>query len=595
MKPVLFTFYLTFASLLAFSADPGVLEIVSFSALGLSDEIPAGLPSLHKPPQLTGLLELEALTGSGAEPVDCVFAAGRLYIAFSDRFLALGPHLQVVPRTNRDLYARARLPAGFIITNIALSPLNEPVLFNAGSGEAVYHNFYAGNSELFNTGIVNPLDFTGLPRGGFALLTERQIRLFFRKERGLRGPELQSREIPLPPGLFSALAADQEGNLWIFDLTERRILAFSREGKELFSIKPVIKPGFLPFPQVLAALPGGGFLLGGAGELWRFTQDGLPVWRLTSAKPLFRETLPAFFKLAVSGNGSCFFLLDPAAGRVLKFNDFSSLPENEDELDRKLAALFSEAGIADSGRLGKLIDLYLENELYLPAGQILAALEEPGSAGRAKTRLKTQIERLGEEKKALNLAVLAQNLKKELLLPEADEFYGQSQSAYRELRSQDPVNPFYPAVLRGLTRTRLELREILFAEPIIDAAVRPPEIVPTPEGQAPAAEDAPIEVQIELLNVSGTALEDLSLELCLAGISSGMRLSRPGRIEPGGVLAVDFTIRPDRLTGETDEDLLSRLSLLISFTREEKKMSLYYKFPFIIRMESEVRGRIDRN
>ncbi len=483
-------------------------------------------PTPPSPPQLTGMLLLESLSlfdieVEKLEPTGCAGGISGPVIAFSRRFLHLGPLLEISTYTMWDINSRIKLPEDFIITDICLNPLDQPVLFNANNGTAAYFDAYTGETELFQTGLTLAEHFTGLPGGGFALLKDSHILRFYRK-----GNELRSETAVLPPGIYSGLASDPDSRLWIFDLKERRVRILNRDGEDILSIKPVIEPAVLILPQLLKIYPDGSFLLGSSGELWRFSAQGLPLWRLTAIEALHGEALPAFFRICLSKDGRSFFMLDPQSMRILKFRESSSETESE-----------------------------------LGAHQYLISPKFHGTNQSIPVR--------AEEKRALCLAVLAQKLKRELLLPEAERMYGKSLALYRSLRSRDPVDPLYPAVIRGLTRKRSAIRGILFEERILDISV-------------PSLNFSQLKgFRLILKNRFMEEVEDIRITARLAGLSWCSPLSNPDRLEAGEEALIPIFLQENDLIN-TEEDLRLRLSVQISFIHRSIQKSVYFQTPMIM-------------
>ena len=72
-------------------------------------------------------------------------------------------------------------------------------------------------------------------------------------------------------------------------------------------------------PQQIEAYADGSFLLGGSGEVWKFQNSGIPVWKLTRIPGRPAETLPALFALAANDTDGTFTILDGPSRRLLSF------------------------------------------------------------------------------------------------------------------------------------------------------------------------------------------------------------------------------------------------------------------------------------
>ena len=134
--------------------------------------------------------------------------------------------------------------------------------------------------------------------------------------------------IPVDASYASAFSTDREGNLWVWDAGERRIRILTQEGREVYSIRPLFPASTMQLPQQLDVYDDGSFLLGGSGEVWKFANTGIPLWRLTRIPGRPSELLPAAFSLAANGTDGSFTLLDAPSRRLLSFAPARLRPMN---------------------------------------------------------------------------------------------------------------------------------------------------------------------------------------------------------------------------------------------------------------------------
>ena len=400
------------------------------------------------PPPLTGLLSLDSLSllpewpSRSMEPLDCAASSDGPILLFADRLLSLDAELNVAPASARDLYLRPPFPQGFQAGRLFLSPLGQPMVYSPSSGQLLIYP-PSGAAERLNTDVQEPTHAAGLPRGGMAFLKNGLLFRTLRREGALRKEQL-----PLPIGFYAAIEGDAEGNYWLLDLAERRVRVFDASGVEIRSLKPAMDPARLPFPQVFAPQADGGFLLGGAGELWRFDAYGAAIWRLSSVFTGVREALPAFFRVACADG--FIYLLDAQARRLYRFGRAAQGAEGDGAAE--LLARF-EAGQAGAG---ELVQGFLERGLILAALPFFHSAFPEASAGetqRLARRVKAQT--------AQALAAWAEDCERALRVAEAEAAAAEAIRLFRALRSEDPVEAAYARRLQQLAEQRSRLREQL--------------------------------------------------------------------------------------------------------------------------------------
>ena len=503
------------------------------------------------PPRLEAVLRLEMLgerlggpaarrTASppGGSPLTALAAGAEgVTLAFADRILSLDPFLRPDWRTERDLLlaSAAPLPPGFTIGALALAPLGEVVLFDAESGQAAWLHPLTARCEGRPTGIVRPTQFGGLPSGEIALLQGSRVALFTRLAAAPGG--LERRLVELPAGVYTALAARDGDTLWAFDWRKRRVIAVSPAGEVVGSIALRADPAALPFAQVLAPCSDGGVLLGGPGELWRFSPAGEPLWRLdrlpAAPSGAVQEAFPAAYALAVPPDGPAglFYVADFSSGRVLRLREPAGGPAGEEAAPDAAAE----------------------------AAEAAAAGADPGRADPRRGR-------------AAALEDLSLRLEEQLLLPEAEAACAEALERVRELRREDPVDPDLPRLLEGLTARRQALRAILFEEPLLEARL---------PGRLELYRDAE---PLVLVNRSAAALERLEVTVVFSGLPqlAAVRLSAP-LLAPGAQLTVPLAARPEwgreARFAALREEAAGRVSVRVDLLQDGEARTVYHSRP----------------
>ena len=516
-----------------------------------------------RPPLPAGLLDLRALElllAEGEEipeAVDVTATAGGPLLVFSRRLLQLGARMEITAQTLRSLYFPPPLGPDTLIGAASLSKRGEPRLFAPSSGGLLYAD--NGGKVLFDTALIDPEDTVALGDGGFAMLKGDTLTVFHREAQGLA----ESR-IALPPGLYSALCADTESNLWVFDLAERRFRVFSRQGREIRSVTPLLSPGELPFPHLCAVMQSGAFLMGGSGTLVCFESNGLPRWRLQSVRAFFREALPAAFRLALTAEEDGFYLLDLPGNRLLLFRDPAAL--KTDTPEALWAARFAAFDPHDPDQLRAALSFLQENRLLLQAYRPALLLGDAFETAKLKRRLDIRAAELS--------TLLSEQLELRFLLPEAETALGAALRLYHRLRRDDPVDARWPAAIATLTARRTALRAVLFAEPLLDVKLHSSTLESGPEAGAPRHLSAEIAVR----NNGDRPLLQLRLEAALAGLTDQAPPVLIATLEGGTTVMQSLSLRLEEDPGA--EAQLGRLAVRASYSRDRGgRQSQYFVLP----------------
>jgi hypothetical protein len=511
---------------------------------------------LLSPPVPAGLLYLDALKLLLADgeklpdPVDVASTAGGPLLVFGRRILRLGPSLQVSAQTLRSLYFPPPLAPDQVIGAACLSRSGEPRLYTPQSGNLIYADH--GGTAVFDTGLAYPDDTAALPGGGFALLKQRSLAVF-RRAAGC----LQEQRIELPPGLYSALAADKEDNIWVFDLAERRFRVFSPQDRiyrESRSVTPLLSSAEMPLPQTCVLMNNGAFLLGGSGTLFCFDGNGLPRWRLWSVPSRVREALPAAFRLALTPEEDGFYLLDAPGRRLFLFRDPGSLAAGTAE--QVWAGAFPDFDPQDHPRLRAALAFLEKQRLLLQAYQPALLLGDPQAMARLEGSLRVRRAELSR--------ALAEQLQAGHLLPEAEAALGAGLRLYHRLRLDDPVDERWPAAIRELSAARAALRGLLFAEPLLDISLVSSRLEMRPGEKA----EAGLLAEIALRNNGDRPLTAIRLAAVLAGaVSSPVTLLLPGVLRSGQTTRAVLKLELE--SGLDAEAQLGRLAVKAVADREQ--------------------------
>ena len=566
-----------------------------------------GFPPVELPsPRLAGLLDLSVLAaldggpGPESEPLDC--AAGPLgpILLFSDRTLGLGRRFELIPESARDLARRPLLPEGFIPSHVAADAWGEALVY----GEGDLFRYEPGAVAPRRTPIaeLGAQDFASLGGGGCAVLASGRLAVGTRRD-----GEMRWTEVRLPSPFYTSIAGDPGGPLWLFDLAERkiRLITISEDGslRELSSVKPLLSPEELSLPQLMRVFPGGGFVLGGSGKLWRFDSAGWPLWRLEQFGAGVRQSLPAFYRIAVD-SARAFYLLDPLSGRLLRFVDLQDGPaesgadgeaadgagrlalrfaEPPEAADLELAGLFrrwseipalQSTGDRNSQERARLdlLETCLDRGLLLMARSLLPA------AGSRETPMDAQaFSRALREKQARMLDELGRRYEEQLLLPGAEEAYNDSLRILRALRASDPVNEDYPAQVRELERRRNDVRGILLQEPAL-------ELLP-PVLSGAEAEGGGSSLALQLRNVSGQPLQDLRFRVRVSGLPVGTLSAEIQRLAAQGTasLHADLPALASSIGAPVREDLPTRVLALVTVTAASGERTFWLEAPIVLR------------
>ena len=542
------------------------LVLAAGNSTGSGDHtlLPTILPTILPPPELILEFNLESLAqlnpASAEDPFSTVtgLAAGnnQILLSFANTYITLGPLFQITPHTASGLFNPLEFPPGFILSNILLKSREEIVLFDRESGDILFIQPLAGSWQKYSTNLERADTFCGIKGGGVALLKGRELNIFLRRQ-----GDLKQHTIKLPFGIYTAMASDCEGNLWLYDSAGRIIQILDFTGEERGMIRPKILMAQMPLPQTLQVYQDGSFLLGGSGQLWKFTPQGQVLWQLDSIPGAYREALPPLFRVVIIPQDNSFLLLDLPSERILKFRERAAAGQAADDIAGsdiagQLAGLTRNFRADLPGCREKLIAFCLENDLYLLAGQYLISQSERDSH-----------QEFIERARAFALASMALKKEKRLLLPEADKLYGAALNIFRRLNLNDPVNPGLPELIRGLKVKRKEIRGSLYQEEFITL-------------------QKDLSGALWLENLSTRRINDLELTYSLGGLTAEPAHYYIGELQPHQTIRLDLPEMTELLNRhELAEDLHLRLALLARFTAGGEAQINYASIDFALNAE----------
>jgi hypothetical protein len=428
------------------------------AAVGFRGLEPGPAPALAASIETDSLAGLTGWTATDLEPLAIASSAEGLTVLFPRGWLTLGPLFRIGSAAARDLALQAP-GAVRVYTGIALSSRGTIVLDRADGTIETVDPLLARWTSL------------AVPRGSrllalagheAALVAGSELTFF-----PLDSGSIDRRALSFAAGWITAVDADATGALWAWDGQERRVRIVERGGREISSIRPLAPAAALPAPQALAVLPDGSFLIGGAGQLWKFERSGIPTWRLSRLPGIPGGTLPASFALAVDGATGAVWLLDAPSRRVLQFGGTGrSIDEGPAaEASRALGELLQALDERDAAALERAGALALQADQPFAATRFASRLARLGAAGAADLAAAADLMILRDHARAA--ARVVDDLAGALLAGRAADACQRAVDFARAWRDRDPGDAEAGRLLDRLTGLRRELRDA--ATPKTDA------------------------------------------------------------------------------------------------------------------------------
>ena len=408
---------------------------------------------LAPPPRLTGILTvdaLQALTGwdtAELEPIGIAGFADELSICFPHRYITLGPLFRVNVSTLRDIHNQASGPEPLQLSGVARDGQDRLLLSEKQRKIAVIES-RSGSRRLVAAPELSALPARVLAAGNLAILSDAggaAALSVVSLETGRRW------QIPLRASYASAFCADGEGNLWVWDAGERRIRIFTPGGREVYSIKPLFAASTMQLPQQLEVYADGSFLLGGSGEVWKFENSGIPVWRLSRIPGRPPELLPSGFVLAANGIDGAFTLLDGPSRRLLSFTPGPAA------MDGSLGSLLSRMNWRNTAEVREASNLAQSGGLYLMAWQFGDLVSRRG--GPEEDLLAARVAIL--KQKTEMYAELAESMMRDLRYDRAEGAFLRAAEGARQLAAEEPGEPEAAQLLSRIVSLRQEVRAAL--------------------------------------------------------------------------------------------------------------------------------------
>jgi len=507
---------------------------------------------LSPPPPLAATLDIDTLrelTGWGAdelEPIGLAGAGGGITICFPHRWLSLGPLFRVTVDTLADINAQAFGREPLQLSGIVRAG-GQVVLLSEREGKIARIDLLTGTRRQFDAPGLSALGGEALDRDTIAVLGDA------RGAAGLavhdisdwsaaEGAPSRRSFLQVAASYVSAFARDGEGNLWAWDAAERRLRILTPDGREVFSIKPLLGASVMQLPQQLAVFEDGSFLLGGSGEVWKFESSGIPAWRLTRVPGRAGGQLPASFALRADSTRKAFTLLDPQSRRLLQF------AENLDD-SGDLGALLSRLDGRNQADLEEAAHLAAEKGLSLMELQFADLLTRRGGPEGARATAALAVLR----DRTRLYADLADSLMRGLLYEQAERAYLRAIDSARELTARDPDDADAARLLEVLLSRRREVRDGLSQKP--DVAVV------SAQARTTGGCGGTFVVSLSLRVLGSQPVSGLRVRLALPGFSSAPALAEIGDMPAGSERKVELAIVPEQPLPAARERALAAAAL----------------------------------
>ena len=280
-------------------------------------------------PALLDVLPVEIILGSvpGLVPaqVNSMYAVsaavksdGNLLLAFGSTVAELDSRMRVVGVIGRELMDKGIYTfAGGVFVTPA-----DTVYLKPSMGRQVYRVVDgSGQFQAINLGFDPFGSFTVLHDGTIVALDTATQKTFRIDDAGRMEINLKTG----PSSYVWHLATGPDGNVWSWDLTERRIKIHTKEGVLIDAILPVTGAIEYLAPTSILVYPDGSFVLfvqGPAGfELRRYGRDGVLIWTMAELETSRSEMLPNSVAMAFDRERGLLYLLDTLNRRVIRFLD----------------------------------------------------------------------------------------------------------------------------------------------------------------------------------------------------------------------------------------------------------------------------------
>lgn len=368
--------------------------------------------------------------------------SGNFLAAFSMISVEFDRHFKVLGQPGRSLFEKGNYTSS---AGIGVTPEGTVVL-KPSMGRYLYKVPLTGNS-------VTKIRSGGDLYGPFTVLRDGSIILLdIQKKKAYRLFDRRRKELNLftgPYSYVSALKTGPEGNIWIYDLSEKRIRIHSPEGGIIDSIVPVIDES-TGSPVDFSVYSDGRFIvLYSTGTLAEFNREGIPLWISGGYDtPYGRESFPAAGKIAADSKTGIILISDTMGKRLIKLmeNGVSNNPENRIiELNKK-ASVSAGATAKKAMIYEELGSLEMAGELWEDA---LDADYNEEEAYSAMDRIEIEILKASVRRMKDKTLATASDLGRE----SARQYYSKTIQLYEKLLSIAPEN-------NGIRKEKMEFEEL---------------------------------------------------------------------------------------------------------------------------------------
>ncbi len=249
---------------------------------------------------------------------------GNFLAAFSLISTEIDPQFRILGQPGRSLFENGDYTSS---AGISVTPL-DTVFLKPSMGRYIY-------KVSRDTGEISRIRTPSDLYGPFTVLRDGSVIILdIQKKKAFRITGRKRRELRLftsPYSYISALETGPEGNIWTYDIAEKRIKIHSPEGEIIDSLIPVIDEKTGTAPVDLSVYGDGSFIvLYSSGTLAKFSREGIPVWESTGfTTPSGVESFPVSGKIAADGKHGIIFIADTTGKRLIKLMESGA--DNPDE------------------------------------------------------------------------------------------------------------------------------------------------------------------------------------------------------------------------------------------------------------------------
>ncbi len=281
------------------------------------------------PPQLLDVLPTDVLLTSvpGLAPAQissstalsaAVKGNGNLLLAFGGFVTELDRHMHIVRTIGREMMERGNYTfAG----GVYLTPADTLYLRPTMGRQA---QRLVDGSDIFqpvNLGMDAFGPFTVLNDGSIVAFDMTSQKTFRIDSEGRKPLDLKTS----PASYIYYLGTGPEGNIWAWDMTERRFKIHAKDGVLIDAITPITSAADYLTPMNAIVLPDGTFILfvqGASGfELRKYARDGALLWTMSEIDLPLPEMLPNNVAMAFDPDRGYLYIVDFYGRRIFRLLD----------------------------------------------------------------------------------------------------------------------------------------------------------------------------------------------------------------------------------------------------------------------------------